>query len=90
MSTPSLSMQRQSIEHLLGVLESQGKRTKNDRWREMIETARYGCRTLAWIERREELIKKLVALEEAEPLLAEIVRAFPHATLREVVTECQS
>jgi hypothetical protein len=89
MSTPSLSMQRQSIEHLLGVLESQGKRTKSDRWQQMIETARHGCRSLAWFERREELIRKLIALEEAEPLLAEIVRAFPHATLREV-TECQS
>jgi hypothetical protein len=88
MSTPSLSMQRQSIEHLLSVLESQGKRTKSDRWQQMIETARYGCRTLAWIERREDLIRKLVALEEAEPTLAEILRVFPHATLREF-TECQ-
>jgi hypothetical protein len=77
-------MQRQSIEHLLSVLESQGKRKKDDRWLQMIETARYGCRTLVWFERRECLIRKLIALEEAEPLLAEIVRAFPHATLREL------
>jgi hypothetical protein len=48
----------------------------------MIETAQHGCRTLAWFERRQELIKKVWALEEAEPLLAEIVRVFPDATLR--------
>jgi hypothetical protein len=82
MSTPSLSMQRQSIEHLLSVLESQGKKSKSDRWQQMIETARYGCRTLAWIERREDLIRKIHALHEAEPMLASILASFPDATLR--------
>jgi hypothetical protein len=82
MSTPSLSMQRQSIEHLLSVLESQGKRKKDDRWQQMIETARHGCRTLAWIERREDLIRKIHALHEAEPMLASILASFPDATLR--------
>jgi hypothetical protein len=81
MSTPSLSMQ-QSIEHLLSVLESQGKRKKDDRWQQMIETARHGCRTLAWIERREDLIRKIHALHEAEPMLASILASFPDATLR--------
>jgi hypothetical protein len=85
---PSLSMQRQSIEHLLSELETQARRTGDDRWQRMIETAQHGCRTLAWFERRQELIKKIWALEEAEPLLAEIVRCFPDATLRDV--ECQS
>jgi hypothetical protein len=88
MSTPSLSMQRQSIEHLLSVLESQEKKSKSDRWQQMIETARYGCRTLAWIERREDLIRKINALHEAEPALASILASFPDATLRDV--ECQT
>jgi hypothetical protein len=88
MSTPSLSMQRQSIEHLLSVLESQGKKSKSDRWLQMIETARYGCRTLAWIERREDLVRKINALHEAEPALAAILANFPDATLRDV--ECKS
>jgi hypothetical protein len=88
MEKPSLSMQRQSIEHLLGVLESQGQRTKSDRWQQMIETARHGCRTLAWIERREDLIRKINALHEAEPTLAAILASFPDATLRDI--ECQS
>jgi hypothetical protein len=84
MEKPSLSMQRQSIEHLLGVLESQGKRTKSDRWQQMIETARHGCRTLAWIERREDLIRKINALHDAEPALAAVLASFPDATLRDV------
>jgi hypothetical protein len=83
-------MQRQSIEHLLHILEEQqSRRALKDkpRYQQMIETARHGCRTLAWIERREELIRKIYALEAAEPLLAEILRAFPGAALREVL-EC--
>jgi hypothetical protein len=82
---PSLALQRQAIENLLHILEQQGKTTKgNPQWLQMIETARHGCRTLAWIERREDLIRKIHALHEAEPTLAAVLASFPDATLREL------
>ncbi len=88
MDKPSLSMQRQSMEHLLNHLEAQANATGDDRWQQMIERARWGCVTLLFFERREKLVRAVHALDASEPLLAEFVKAFPDATVREIV-ECQ-
>jgi hypothetical protein len=73
-------MQRMCVEHLLAFAESQAS--------EMSATVREGCRqavlSLAWIERRAELIKALDRLERERPDLADVFRAWPDAQIVDV------
>lgn len=68
----SISMQRQAVEHCLALLES-----AMDGHDAVIATARDACRTLAWFERRSELVRALVDLEKRAPGLAELAQEFP-------------
>lgn len=69
----SLTYQRGCVEHLLAYVESQAS--------DMSATVREGCRqavlSLAWMERRQELLKSLDRLERERPELADIFKAFP-------------
>lgn len=75
MST-SLAMQRQSIEHCLAHLERISPGLAD-----VIAKAREGARTLAWLEKRQGLIKKIVALDRDEPALAALLVALPDAEI---------
>lgn len=75
MST-SLAMQRQSIEHCLAHLERADSGLSD-----VIAKAREGVRTLAWLEKRQVLIKKIVALDRDEPALAALLVALPEAEI---------
>lgn len=69
----SISMQRQSIEHCLALLESSPAKPSP----EVIANARRGCLTLAWFERRTEITRALAELERAAPGLAAMFQDYP-------------
>lgn len=77
MTTP-LSLQRQSIEHLIALAE------RDDISDTILAAARSAALTLAWIERRQELISEVVRLDDAAPALALILKEFPGAKIVEV------
>jgi hypothetical protein len=76
----SPAYQRQCVEHLLAYVESQAS--------DMSATVREGCRqavlSLAWIERRQELLRALDHLERQRPDLVDLFRVFPEATISDV------
>lgn len=76
----SLAMQRQCVEHLLALAESQASG--------MSATVKEGCRqaalSLAWLERRQELMKSLDRLERERPDLVDLFNAFPGAQIADV------
>jgi hypothetical protein len=75
----SLAQQRQAIEHLL-VLQK-----RNNAWTDTIqEAAKQGALTLAWLERRSELMKALDRLERERPELVELLNAFPGSEIVDV------
>ena len=73
----SISMQRQSIEHCLALLESSPMKPAPD----VLANARRGCLTLAWFERRTELTRSLAELERSAPGLAALVQEYPGTKL---------
>jgi hypothetical protein len=78
----SLAMQRQHTEHCLALLESlTGKEHQ-----EHIQGARQGCLSLAWFERRSELTRELVRLEQEAPELAKLFQAEPGLKITDVRT----
>ena len=68
----SLAMQRQCVEHVVALAESQAGVVS--------ASVREGCRqaalTLAWLERRQELMRALDRLERERPELVELLNAF--------------
>lgn len=69
----SLSFQRQCVEHFIAL-----SRDADDT---VTEGAKQACLTLAWFEKRQELVRELIRLETAAPELAELLRQFPGAQL---------
>lgn len=79
-NTTSLAMQRQCVEHLLAFAESRA----GDMSASVIEGCRQAVLSLAWIERRQDLIKALDRMERHRPDLAEIFKEFPNAEIVDV------
>lgn len=77
----SLAQQRQAIEHCLALLESQRNVSPG-----ILAAARQGCLTLAWLEKRQHLVKAIASLDEQAPQLAALCEAFPGIRLAEVRT----
>ena len=73
----SLSFQRQCIEHLIALAATQASEG-------VLEGARHGVLALAWVERRQELLRALDRLERERPDLAELFQAFPGAEIVDV------
>lgn len=76
----SIAQQRQAIEHCLALLErSPGYFSPDIR-----AAARQGCLTLAWIEKRQHLVKAIHALDQDAPAVAALFETFPGATIAAV------
>lgn len=69
----SLAFQRQCVEHLIALA--------GDEHSTIVEGAKQAALTLGWFERREEMTRAVVALDEAEPGLASLFQAFPGARI---------
>lgn len=76
MSNPSLAMARQCVEHLIA-LHGRGDDT-------IVEGAKHAARTLAWLERRAELVKAIDALDKAAPELARLLLDAPGTQIADV------
>lgn len=74
--TASLAMQRQAVEHLLALHE--------DAASTVAASVRDACRTLAWMEKRQELIRAIADLNKRAPALAAILLEFPDAQIVDV------
>jgi hypothetical protein len=70
-------MQRGAVEHMIAAAESAGITTA-------LEPARQAVLTLAWLERRRELMKALDRLERERPDLVDLFREFPGAQIADV------
>ena len=75
----SIAKQRQAIEHCLAMLETYDRIAP-----EILAPARDGCRTLAWIEKRQHLVKAIHALDQDAPAVAALFETFPGATIAAV------
>ncbi len=73
----SLAMQRGAVEHMIAAAESAGVTTAK-------EAARQAVLTLAWLERRQELVRALDRLERERPDLIELFEAFPGSEIADV------
>lgn len=71
MSKCSIAMARQSIEHLIALHEKEGSLST------ICEQARHGASILGWLDRRQDLVRAVAALEKEQPDIAEIFRTFP-------------
>ena len=72
----SLAQQRQAVEHLLALfMEADSTITG---------AARQAVLTLAWLERRAELMRALDRLERERPDLVDLFREFPGAEIADV------
>lgn len=74
-----LAKQRQALEHCLEMLETYDRIAPD-----VLEPARQGCLTLAWLEKRQHLVKAIAALDEQAPQLAALCDTFPGIKLAEV------
>jgi len=72
----SIARQRQAIEHLIA---RAGKEQID-----LHEPARQGALVLAWLERRQELMKALDRLERERPDLVDLLQKFPGAQIADV------
>lgn len=72
----SLTAQREAVERCLAALDG-GPSVDRD----TILAARKGVLTLAWFERRDELVRAVVKLDKAAPGLKAIFETFPGADL---------
>lgn len=68
----SLAMQRQAIEDCLAFLEQSAPARRH-----LVDVAREGCRTLAWLDKRQHLVRALHELDKQAPGLADLLEAFP-------------
>lgn len=73
----TLTFQRQCIEHLIARAQTQASE-------DVLEGARQAVRALAWVERRQELMKALDRLERERPDLVELFRVWPEARIVDV------
>ena len=64
----SIAQARQAIEHLIA---------RNEDGSTIIDAARQGALILAWLERREELLKAVDRLDRSRPDLVDLFKAFP-------------
>jgi hypothetical protein len=78
---PSLALQRQSLEHVLAVAGCHPADLVSP---EIKEACRIGILTLAWLERRQELMKALDRLERERPDLVDLFREFPGSQIADV------
>jgi len=76
--TTSIALARQSIEHLIALYERDGP-MKN-----ICDQAKHGALVLAWMERRQDLMKAVEHLDRQRPDLADLFRAFPGAEIVDV------
>ena len=72
----SLAQQRQAIEHLIALHGHEANTVAT--------AAKQGALTLAWLERRSELVKALDRLERERPELVELLNAFPGSEIVDV------
>lgn len=68
----SIAMQRQAIEDCLAYLEQAIPSRRH-----IIDVARAGCHTLAWLEKRQHLTRALHELDKQMPGLTELIESFP-------------
>jgi hypothetical protein len=74
MTRPTITEQRQAVEELLDFTEPGDGRIA-------VEQA---ILTLAWLERRAELVKEIERLDREVPALAVLLKAFPDAKIEAV------
>lgn len=72
----SIARQRQAIEHLIALAGNEVI--------DLHEPARQGALVLAWLERRQELMRALDRLERERPDLIDLFREFPGAQIADV------
>lgn len=72
----SLAMQRGAVEHLIALHDDEGSTVG--------AAAKDACRTLAWLEKRQELIRAIEDLNRRSPALADILLQFPGSTIADV------
>lgn len=72
--TTSLAKQRQAIEHCLAMLQTYDRIAP-----EILETAYAGCKTLAWLGKRQHLARAMAELDKDAPAAALIAETFPDA-----------
>lgn len=80
MSFPSIPLARQSIEHLIALHEIHSDGSMQT----ICANAKHGCVVLAWLERRQELMRALENLERQRPDLVDLFREFPGAQILDV------
>jgi hypothetical protein len=73
----SIAQQRQAIEHLIAL-------QKDDTPMSVASMAKQGALTLAWLERRQELMRALDRLERERPDLVDLFREFPGTEIADV------
>lgn len=78
MATPSLANQRACVEHLIAL----HRRGVDDDT--ILDGAKQAALTLAWLERRAELVREIARLDQAAPELAQLLRDMPGATIADV------
>lgn len=76
----SIALARQNIEHLIAMAES----SKIVHPGSILEASRAGVLILAWLERRQELMRALDRLERERPDLADLFREFPGSQIADV------
>lgn len=70
----SLAQQRQAIEHCLAMLRTYDRIDPT-----ILEKAQAGCKTLAWLDKRQHLARALSELEKDAPGAAALAETFPDA-----------
>lgn len=76
----SIALARKSIEHLIALYEANENGTNHS----VCANAKHGAVILAWLERRQELMKALDRLERERPDLVDLLNAFPGAQIADV------
>lgn len=74
---PSLSMARQSVEHLIAQVGKDASPT-------VIEAAKHAATVIGWLERHQELMRAVDELHRRAPYLAQMFREFPGAKIENV------
>lgn len=77
----SIAQARQAIEHLIALCETKAEHGFPN---QITMQAKHGALVLAWLERRQELMKALDRLERERPDLVDLFAAFPGATIADV------
>lgn len=81
----TLSEQREAIEECLSYLGTVlDERESYSHINEALILAKAGCTSIAWIERRQELVRALYKLEQDAPEMAKLFEAFPGSEFAEV------